>query len=324
MTRATPRTAAGSRRVPDSLRWGVGLAFATALISGVSIFVNGFAVKQLPDAAVFTTLKNAIAALILVGLAAATVRPANVRAMDRTSWTRLAVIGIVGGSVPFLLFFSGLAMASAPSAAFIHKTLFIWVAILAVPFLGERLGLAQLGALGVLLVAQLLVIPPTGVVWGAGETMIAAATLLWAIEAILAKRLLGSVPSQVVGAGRLGIGLVVLVGYLFVSGKAGMVLALSGEQWAWALGTGFLLFGYVGTWYAALQRAPASLVTAILVVGAPITATLQAVQKGVLPATPVLAGQLLIGVAAITLAIIAIRIAGRESGGATSTASATA
>ncbi|TAK00781.1 MAG: DMT family transporter [Chloroflexota bacterium] len=314
MIRATARTtaghAAGSRRVPDSLGWGIGLAFATALISGVSIYVNGFAVKQLPDAAVFTTLKNAVAALILVGLAAATLRPADVRSMDRTSWTRLAVIGVVGGSLPFILFFGGLAMASAPSAAFIHKTLFIWVAILAVPFLGERLGLAQLGALGVLLAAQLLIIPPNGVAWGTGETMIAAATLLWAVEAILAKRLLGSVPSQVVGAGRLGIGLVVLVGYLLVSGKAGTLLALSGEQWAWALGTGVLLFAYVGTWYAALQRAPASLVTAILVVGAPITAVLQAFQKGALPATPVLAGQLLIGLAAIALAVYAIR-AGR-------------
>ncbi|MEW5990557.1 MAG: DMT family transporter [Chloroflexota bacterium] len=313
MIRPTARTAAVPRGVPDSLRWGIGLAFATALISGVSIYVNGFAVKQLPDAAVFTTLKNAIAALILVGFAAATVRPAHVRAMDRTAWGRLAAIGIIGGSVPFLLFFSGLAMASAPSAAFIHKTLFIWVAILAVPFLGERLGLAQLGALGVLLVAQLLVIPPTGVAWGAGETMIAAATLLWAVEAILAKRLLGSVPSQVVGAGRLGIGLVVLVGYLLITGKTGAVLALSGEQWAWVLGTGALLFGYVGTWYAALKRAPASLVTAILVVGAPITATLQFVQKGALPATPVLAGQLLIAAAAISLAIFAIRSAGRTS-----------
>ena len=159
MTRATARIATGPRRVPESLRWGIGLAFATALISGISIFVNGFAVKQLPDAAIFTTLKNAVAALILVGFAAATVRPADIRAMDRTSWSRLAVIGVVGGSVPFILFFSGLAMASAPSAAFIHKTLFVWVAILAVPFLGERLGLAQLGALAVLLGAQFLVIP---------------------------------------------------------------------------------------------------------------------------------------------------------------------
>lgn len=311
MNRATDRTAAGSRRVPDSLRWGVGLAFATALISGVSIFINAFAVKQLPDAAVYTTLKNGMAALILVGLAAMTVRPAEIRGMDRRSWGRLAVIGIVGGSLPFLLFFIGLAQASAPSAAFIHKTLFVWVAILAVPFLGERLGLAQLAALTVLLGGQVLVIPPNGVTWGSGETLIAAATLLWAVEAILAKRLLASVPSGVVGAGRLGIGLVVLVGYLVVTGKDGAIGALSGEQWAWALGTGLILSAYVATWFAALRRAPASLVTAILVVGAPITATLQAIQTGALPATPVLAGQLLIAVAAVGLAAWAIRSSAR-------------
>jgi drug/metabolite transporter (DMT)-like permease len=307
MIRATARTAARPRRVPDSIRWGVGLAFATALISGVSIYLNGFAARQLPDAAVFTTLKNGVAALVLVGLAAMTVRPAEFRAMDRGSWGRLAVIGIVGGSVPFLLFFGGLAQASAPSAAFIHKTLFVWVAIMAVPFLGERLGLAQIAALTVLLGAHFLVIPPNGVVWGTGETMIAAATLLWAVEAILAKRLLASVPSGVVGAGRLGIGLVVLVGYLVVTGRAGAVVALSGAQWAFVLGTGLLLSGYVATWFAALRRAPASLVTAILVVGAPITAALQALQKGAIPATPVLAGQVLIAAAAIALAAYAIR-----------------
>lgn len=311
MNRAIARTAAGSPRVPDSLRWGVGLAFTAALISGVSIYINGFAVKQLPDAAVFTTLKNAIAALALVGLAVMTVRPAEIRAMDRRSWSRLAVIGIVGGSVPFLLFFTGLAQASAPSAAFIHKTLFVWVAILAVPFLGERLGLAQLAALAVLLGGQYLVIPPNGVTWGTGEALIAAATLLWAVEAVLAKRLLASVPSGVVGAGRLGIGLVVLVGYLAVTGKAGTIAALSGEQWAWALGTGLILAAYVATWFASLRRAPASLVTAILVVGAPITALLQAIQKGAFPGTPVLAGQLLIAVAAVALAAWAIRSSAR-------------
>lgn len=312
MTRQPARTAGGARRVPDTLRWGIGLAFATAFISGASIFVNGLAVKQLPDPAVFTTIKNAIAALVLVGFAAATVRPSAVRALDRPSWSRLVAIGVIGGSVPFILFFSGLAMASAPSAAFIHKTLFIWVAILAVPFLGERLGLAQLAALGVLLGAQFLVVPPVGVSWAAGETMIAAATLLWAVEAIVAKRLLGSVPSQVVGAGRLAIGLVVLGGYLVVSGRAGTIAALSGEQWAWALATGALLSGYVGTWFAALSRAPASLVTAILVVGAPITAALQALQRGALPTPPVLAGQLLIGAAAIALAVYALRAGSRD------------
>lgn len=309
MIRATDRTAAAARRLPDTLRWGVGLAFATALISGISIFVNGFAVKQLPDAAVYTTLKNGLAALILVILAAAAVRPAEIRSIDRRSWGWLTVVGIVGGSVPFILFFTGLAQASAPSAAFIQKTLFVWVAILAVPFLGERLGFAQLGALAVLLVGQYLVLPPNGVRWGAAETMIAAATLLWAVEAVIAKRILASVPSPVVGAARLGIGLVVLVGYLVVTGKLAAVAQLTPVQWAWGLGTGLLLAAYVATWFAALKRAPASLVTAVLVVGAPITAVLQAAQKGTLPATTIVEGQVIIAIAAVVLAAFAVRSA---------------
>src|ERR1041385_6884054 len=145
-------------RIPISRRWGVLLALAAAAISGISIFVNAFAVKQLPDPAVYTTLKNGVAAVVLVALAAATIRPAAVRAIPRRSWGWLLVIGVVGGSVPFILFFTGLAQASAPSAAFIQKTLFIWVALLAVPLLGERLGLAQLGALLVLLAGQALIL----------------------------------------------------------------------------------------------------------------------------------------------------------------------
>jgi drug/metabolite transporter (DMT)-like permease len=312
------------RALPDGIRWGVGLAFATALISGVSVFVNASAVKLVPDAAVYTTLKNGVAAALLLGLVVASVRPADVRALDRRAWGTLALIGLIGGSVPFLLFFSGLAQASAPTAAFIHKTLFIWVALLAVPFLGERLGLVQLGALGVLFAGQLLVAPPKGVAWGPGETMIAAATLLWAVEAVVAKRLLARadmpVPAQVVGAARLGFGLIVLVGYLVVSGKAGVVAALTPTAWAAALGTGLLLSGYVATWFAALRRAPASLVTAVLVVGAPITAALQAFANGAVPAPAVVEGQVLILAGALAMTVTALRVASRTPEAAPSAA----
>jgi len=293
--------------IPQTVRWGVILAVATALISGVSIYVNAFAVKQLPDPAVYTTLKNAVAALLLIGVATMTVDRRAVQAMPARSWAWLAVIGVIGGSVPFLLFFTDLAQASAPSAAFIQKTLFIWVAILAVPLLGERLGFAQIGALGVLLVGQLLIVNPAGVRWGTGETLIAAATLMWAAETIVARRVLRTVPPALVGAGRLGIGLVVLVGYLVVTGKVAGLIALTGEQLRWAMITGLLLCGYVGTWFAALKRAPASLVTAILVLGAPLTAGLQALQTGSIPAIPALTGQLLVLVAGAALVIPSLR-----------------
>jgi drug/metabolite transporter (DMT)-like permease len=301
----TPRP--GLTRIPQTLRWGIVLAVATAVISGFSIFVNAFAVKQLPDPAVYTTLKNGVAALLLLALAAMSVKPESVRAVPKRGWGWLAAIGVIGGSVPFLLFFTGLAQASAPSAAFIHKTLFVWVALLAVPFLGERLGKAQIGALLVLLASQLLIVPPAGITWGTGETLIAAATLLWALETIVARRVLRTVPSGVVGAARLGVGLVVLVGYLAVTGKLATIATLTSGQLGWALLTGAILSAYVGTWFAALQRAPASLVTAILVLGAPITAGLQALQGGAIPATPALVGHGLILLAGAALVMPALR-----------------
>jgi drug/metabolite transporter (DMT)-like permease len=301
---------AGRPRIPVTLRWGVLLAFGVALISGISVFVNGFAVKQLPDAAVYTTLKNGVAALILVGFALAVVPRAQVRALDRRSWTWMTVIGIIGGSIPFVLFFSGLAIASAPTAAFIHKTLFVWVVLLAVPFLGERLGWFPIAALGVLFAGQFLAAPPTGVTWGSGETMILAATLLWAVEVVVARRLLlGEVPSPVLGAARLGIGLIVLVAYLAVTGRLSVVATLTATQWAWGLGTGALLAAYVGTWLAALRRAPATVVASVLVLGAPITAVLGSIANGTLPAPTALAGQAVITMAVGAVAILALRTA---------------
>lgn len=294
-------------RIPTTARWGIALALATALISGVSIFVNGFAVKLLPDAAVYTTLKNGVAALLLLALAGASVRPAAVRALRPRDWAWLGVIGVIGGSVPFVLFFSGLAQASAPSAAFIQKTLFVWVAVLAVPLLGERLGWLQVAALGVLVVGQALILQPVGIAWGTGETLIAAATMLWAVETIVARRVLRTVPASVVGAARLGIGVVVLVGYLAVSGKLSVVAGLAPDQWRWALLTGILLAGYVATWFGALRRAPASVVTAILVLGAPVTAALAAIQTGGVAITPAAGGQALVLLAAGGLVILGLR-----------------
>jgi drug/metabolite transporter (DMT)-like permease len=304
----------GSAAIPSTTRWGVGLAVVAALISGFSIFVNGFAVKQLPDPAVYTTLKNGIAAFLLVGVAIAVVKRSEVRALDRRSWAGLATIGVIGGSIPFLLFFGGLAVASAPTAAFIHKTLFVWVALLAVPILGERLGWYPIAALGVILVGQTLVAAPVGVTWGIGESMIAAATLFWAAEVLLAKRLLRrAVPAPVLGAARLGIGLIVLVAYLAVTGRLDIVAGLTATQWAWALGTGVLLAGYVGTWLAALRRAPASTVASVLVLGAPITAVFQSLASGTAPGPAVLVGEVLILVAVAVIALLAVRPGRREA-----------
>jgi len=55
---------------------GLCIALVTALISGVSIYVNAHAVKHFGDATVYTTAKNAIAGGLLLALAVAVRRPA--------------------------------------------------------------------------------------------------------------------------------------------------------------------------------------------------------------------------------------------------------
>ena len=292
--------------VPAGVGWGVALAVAAALISGLAIYLNAFAVKQLPDAAVYTTLKNGVAAIVLIAAVLGLGAAHDVRAIERRRWPAVLAVGVIGGSVPFILFFSGLAQASAPSAAFIQKTLFVWVGLLAVPFLGERLGIAPLLGIATLLVGQVLVLPPNGIVWGTGETLILAATLFWAVETILVKRVLSSIPSHVVAALRMTVGLVVLVLYLALSGKLGVVVALGPAQWSWVLLTGVILAAYVGTWFAALKRASASVVTSVLVLGAVVTGLLSAASKGAAPSPTVVLGYIFIVAAATLIAASAV------------------
>jgi drug/metabolite transporter (DMT)-like permease len=262
---------------------GIALAFVTALVSGVAIFVNGHAVSRFDDATVYTTAKNAVAGMLLVALALPVLTRTSAGGLPRTrpQWAGLLAVAVVGGSVPFVLFFEGLARAEATQAAFIQKTLVVWVALLAVPLLQERLGAAHAAAIALLLAGQVWLAGEAGTIaFGSGEALILAATLLWAVEVVIAKRLLASIGSRTVGAARMAIGTVALVGWVAVSGRAQELLALTADQWSWALLTGLILTGYVATWYAALARAQAVDVTAVLVFGAVVTAVLSRVADG--------------------------------------------
>ena len=262
---------------------GISLAFATALISGVSIYVNGRAVKHFDDATVYTTAKNAVAGVLLVVLALTAARKAQTtgRPAGRRQWLGLLGVAVIGGSVPFVLFFDGLKDSTATQAAFIQKSLIIWVALLAVPLLKERFGWLHAVAIGCLLGGQAWLLGSVGhVAFGKGETMILLATLLWSVEIVFVKYLLRTIPPSVVAAARMAIGAFLLVCWLAITGKLGDLTGLSALQWRWALLTGLLLSAYVATWFAALARAQAIDVTAVLVFGALVTAILSGVIDG--------------------------------------------
>ena len=263
-------------------RTGIMLALATATISGFAVFLNADAVRAFGNATAYTTAKNVVAALVLLALVGAGSRTGArlTRPKTRGQWAGLTAIGVFGGSVPFVLFFEGLSRASSAQAAFLHKTLLLWVAVLAVVFLGERLSGLHVLAIGLLVAGQIGLVGGVGG-FGAPEAMILGATLMWSVEVVVAKRLLAGVSSWTVGVARMALGSVALLGWVAVRGDLGLLTSMTAEQAGWVLLTGLLLAGYVATWFAALQRAFAVDVTAVLVLAAPVTAALNAVANGV-------------------------------------------
>jgi drug/metabolite transporter (DMT)-like permease len=290
---------------------GIGLAFVTACVSGVSIYLNGRAVHHFHDATVFTTAKNAVAGVLLLAAALAwsrhrSARPASQRpALRPRQWLALLGVAVVGGSVPFALFFEGLARAQATQAAFIQKTLVVWVALLAVPLLRERFRAPHALAICLLIGGQAWLAGGSGrVVFGEGEAMILAATLLWSVEVVYVKRLLASLPPRTLAAARMGGGTVLLLGWIAATGKLGQLGGYGVEQWRWVALSGLLLTAYVATWYAALARAQAIDVTAVLVFGAVITALLSGAADGAHVNVP---GTVLVTAGAALVAAAALR-----------------
>jgi drug/metabolite transporter (DMT)-like permease len=265
-------------------RTGILLALVTALISGFSVFLNAYGVKAFGNPTAYTMAKNVVSALVLLAVVAVGSRAGSGVRLTRPrgpgQWTALVAIGVIGGSIPFVLFFEGLSRASSPQAAFLHKTLVLWVAALAVVFLGERLQWGHWLAIGFLVVAQVGLLGGLPGSFGAPETMILVATLMWSVEVVVAKKLLISVSSWTVAVARMGLGSIVLIGWVALRGDLGVLTSMDSGQLGWVVLTGVLLAAYVATWFAALERAGAVDVTAVLVLAVPVTWLLDSAVNG--------------------------------------------
>lgn len=292
-------------------RWALWPAVAAALVSGVAVFVNGLAVRHFDDATVYTTAKNLWAGILLAAvLVALPVRAAPQPAGasgDRPAWPWLVMVAVIGGAVPFVLFFEGLARATSTNAAFIHKTLVVWVAVGASIVLRERLRPVHFVAIGLLVVGHVVVsggVSLAGV--GRGEALILAATLLWTLEVLTVKRLLVTVPASRLATVRMLGGSVVLLAWLVVRGDLAALGGFAADQWWWIALTGTTLAGFVSLWYRALAAAPAVDVTAVLVAGAVVTAILNTGLRGV-PVTVDAVGHLVLLAGVVMVAVSSAR-----------------
>lgn len=282
-----------------ALTKGIYLALLAALISGVSVFINGFAVSGF-DPFIFTTLKNA---LVAAGIISAIILAGEIKEMKiltKAQWAKLIVIGAVGGSIPFLLFFWGLSLSSGAVGSLIYRLLFVFAAGIAFVFLKEKLD-AKLLAGGALLVAGNILLLKGAIGFGFGELLVLLATALWAIEFNISKTALAGIKPNIVIFGRMFFGSTIMLAFLFATGRVDAITTLAPVNWEWVLITSAFLLAYVVVWYRALAETPVSAATPILAIGGPITAMLSLffVGKSIAPAEAV--GMLLViaGVAVI-------------------------
>lgn len=278
---------------------GILLVFLTAIISGFSIFVNQFGVSVI-NPYIFTGLKNIAVAVLICCLLLAMKDWRILKKLNKKYWGLLLAIGLVGGSIPFLLFFKGLSLTIGAQGSFIHKTMFIYVAILAGLFLKEKIDKKFLfgGLLLLLGNAYLLKFIPHSL--GKGDLLVLIATLFWALENIISKYTLKELPSRIVAWGRMFFGSIFILIFLAITGQISLVNTLNIHQISWVIVTSIILFGYVMTWYSGLKYIPVSVATSILLLGSPITTLLTFIYKGAVSPKEIFgSGLILIGVVVI-------------------------
>lgn len=257
---------------------GISLALMTAFVSGASIFVNKFAVSGL-NPFVFTTLKNVFVAMFLLSTIFLLKEFRHVRSLTRLQCAKLALIGLVGGSVPFLLFFYALKLTSAVNAGFLQKTLFAWVFLLAIVFLKEKVSKKFLLGAFLLFLANFFFFSKF-TPFGFADVLVLAAAALWGVENVISKHVLNELYGRVVAWGRMFFGSIFMLGFLAVTGQLGEAFVLSFDQLAWVLITGAFLFLYVFFYYTGLKYVRVSVAAAILLLAQPVTSFLSVLYSG--------------------------------------------
>jgi len=254
-------------------RKGLILILGTVFISGWAVFLNKFGVKVI-NPYIFTGLKNGVVAVLVTSWLLMMRDWRLLKRLKKKEWLGLGMVGLVGGSIPFLLFFKGLSMTSGAQAAFLHKTMFIYAAIFASLFLKEKIDKKFLIGGWLILMGNVLMFKLIPYQFKIGDLLILAATLFWAGENVLSKHLLGKLPPRIVIWGRMFFGSILIVCFWIITSQIHLLFSLNTQQIGWTLITSVFLFGYVVTWYTGLKYIKVSTAAAVLTLASPLTTLL--------------------------------------------------
>jgi len=247
------------------------LAVAAALISGFSVFINGVAVT-LTDPFVYTAMKNIGALVFLAAVVLAFREIKNFRSLSTRQWGMLVLIGVIGGSIPFLLFFWGLKLGGAAVSSFIFRSLFIFAGVFGYILLKERLEPKDVAAGALMLIGNAMLVSGD-FAFGFAQLLVLGATVMWALEYTVSRKLMSDVQPRVVMVSRMLFGSIVLLLFLGATGSLATI-TITTEMLLWLAVTSLLLFGFVTAWYSSLRYLPVLKASSILALGGIVTAAL--------------------------------------------------
>jgi drug/metabolite transporter (DMT)-like permease len=245
--------------------------------------------------------------VVLVILAASGRRRADMAKLGRRQLLLLLLVSLIGGSIPYALYFRGLQLSTPVTASLIDHTQFLLVALFALAVLGERFGAGVWAALAVLFVGLSAGVAASAVRLDPGVPFLVGGTVLFAADFVLMKYLLRGVSPFTVIVFKMGVGSLLLVAFVAVTGHLGQVTVLAPLQWAYVGITGLILLSFTAASVMGLRHASATAVTAIPA-GSPLVTTLLVVvaQGGaVAPAR-------LIGLLLVLLALVGLFLLGRR------------
>lgn len=298
-----------SRSSARSVHIGYWFAALNAIISGVAIYVNSLGVKLFADTTLYTMLKNSVVGLVLIiPVIALASQRAEARRLTPRQWGSLLLLALIGGSIPYALFFKGLQMTTPVTSSLINHAQFLLVALLALVFLGERIGPLLWMALATLFVGTSLGVNLHMVHWNTGALLLTLSSVFFAAGVVLAKSLLRTISTTMVMAAKMSGGSLLLIAYVGLTGKLGAVTNLSALQWEFVLVTGLILLAFTATAFVALRYASATATTAIPAAAPLITTLLVVTATGQVHLT----GLDVVGLALMLLAAGVIFIFGRR------------
>ncbi|MFH1978336.1 MAG: DMT family transporter [Candidatus Aenigmatarchaeota archaeon] len=255
---------------------GTLLALLTAIISGFAIFANKIFIVGL-DTTIFTAVRAIIIGVVFFILASIHTK-FDYSKFKKVSWKYLLAIGVIGGGIAFILFFTGLTMTTGGRGAFLHKTLPLYATILAFIFLRERISKKQLIALVLMIIGTVTLYSATinpADLWmnpALGDFLIIGATIFWAIELVIAKKAMMLKESNlVISFGRMFFGALVLFGIVLLTNKFYLLFELQPYQIINLFISTAILFGYILTFYWSLKYINISKAATILLIAPVIT-----------------------------------------------------